>query len=104
VTIEGESCRLTRCEYPQAGHRGDALTRLLDELTGEATLSHLEEQFGATVKLRAGVGELDVFVREPFGAELRVSEVPTDQTHLAETLRGLNAAVAAFGVRGDAYG
>jgi hypothetical protein len=80
------------------------MATLLQTLTGEATLTHLESQFGATVTLEAGVGVLEVFVREHVGAELRVGGVRTDQSYLAETLRGLKHAVAAFGVRGSAFG
>ena len=63
----------------------DELAGLLERLSGEATLEHLENQFGARVVLTAGSG------------------IRTDQSYLAQTLRGLNAAVAEFSVRGSAY-
>jgi hypothetical protein len=81
----------------------DELASLLETLTGEATLEHLEDQFGAKVTLKAGAGELEAFVAENVGAQFRVKDVRTDQSYMAETLRELNAAVAAFGVRGSAY-
>jgi hypothetical protein len=37
------------------------------------------------------------------GAELRVKGVRTDQSYLAQTLRELSGAVAAFSVRGSGY-
>jgi uncharacterized protein YlxW (UPF0749 family) len=107
VHIAGEGCRLTlrmtRWESPELVSGPDArfrdkLRALLETVSGEATLQHLEEEFGAKVTLKAGVGELEVFV-----AELRVADVRTDQSHLARTLRELDDAVAAFGVRGNAY-
>jgi hypothetical protein len=55
------------------------------------------------VTLKAGVGELEAFVAENVGAELRVKDVRTDQSYLAQTLRELSGAVAAFSVRGSAY-
>lgn len=79
------------------------LSSVLDTLTGEATLENLEEQFGAKVVLNAGVGDLEVFVAEHLGAELRVKDVRTDHAYLGETMRQLNAAAAAFSVRGRAY-
>jgi len=81
----------------------DELARLLETLTGEATLEHLESHFCAKVTLTAGAGALQACVAEDVGAELRVDDVRTDRSYLAETLRELDAAVAAFPVRGDAY-
>jgi hypothetical protein len=81
----------------------DELGALMETLTGEAALEHLENQFGAKVTLKAGVGELEAFVAENVGAELRVKGVRTDQSYLAQTLRELSGAVAAFSVRGSAY-
>lgn len=82
----------------------DELRALMDSLTGEASLSHLERRFGAKVTLRAGRGEIEVFVAEEAGARLEVANEPTDQSYLAQTLRQLDQAVEAFGVRGSAYG
>ena len=45
----------------------------LETLTGEATLEHLEIQFGVKVTLDAGAGELEAFVAEHLGARLRAS-------------------------------
>jgi hypothetical protein len=55
------------------------------------------------VALKAGTGELEVFVTEHAGAELRVVHVATDQSYLVQTLRDLEAAVAQFGVRGGPF-
>ena len=80
----------------------DLLGLLLETLTGEAVLQHMEDQVGCTVRLKDGVGELEAFVREPIGAELRVSEVRTDQSYLRQSLRELDSIVGAFPVKGDA--
>jgi len=80
----------------------DRLGLVLETLTGEAVLHHMEDQVGCTVRLKDGVGELEAFVREQIGAELRVSEVRTDQSYLRESLRQLDAIVSAFPVKGDA--
>jgi hypothetical protein len=81
----------------------DQLSRLLQTLSGEATLAHLEEQVGCTIRLRSGKGELDAFVREHVGAELRVTEIPTDQSYLQESLKQMDAIVATFPVRGSLF-
>jgi hypothetical protein len=73
---------------------------LLAGLDGEASFENLEAQFGLKVALKAGTGELEVFVTEHAGAQLRVVHVATDQSYLAQTLRELETAVAQFGVRG----
>jgi len=78
------------------------LRALLEGLEGEASFENLEAQFGVNVTLKAGSGELEVFVTEHAGAELRVNDVRTDQSYLAQTLRELEAAVEQFGVRGRA--
>jgi hypothetical protein len=79
----------------------DELRTLLEDLDGEAAFEHLEAQFGVKATLKAGTGELELFVTEHVGAELRVTDVRTDQSYLGRTLRELDAAVAEFGVRGD---
>ena len=83
----------------------DALRRLVEELDGEATLSHMEDEVGCTIQLHRGTGELDAFVREHVpGLELRVARVRTDQSYLGGTLRQLEALVAAYPIKGDALG
>jgi hypothetical protein len=83
----------------------DALRRLVEELDGEATLTHMEDEVGCTIRLHRGTGELDAFVREHVpGIELRVERLRTDQSYLQETARQLEALVAAFPIRGDALG
>ena len=80
------------------------LAAMHERLSGEASLEHLEAVFGASLTLDAGVGQLDVFVRDRRGAELRVSGVRTDQTYVARTLQDIDRAVAEFGVRGEPFG
>lgn len=78
----------------------DQLRSLDADLEGEATLEHLEEQMGLTVRLEAGRGTLAGVVRQPVGAELRFHDVEIDQTSVREALRELDGLVRAFPVRG----
>jgi hypothetical protein len=78
----------------------DDLRPLVETLNGEATLHHIEEQFGCTVSLKDGKGELTAFVAEHIGAILRVKQCPTDQSYLAATLRDLDALLDEFPPRG----
>lgn len=83
----------------------EALWRLVEDLDGEARLTHMEDEVGCTIRLHRGTGELDAFVREHVpGLELRVERVPTDQSYLRETTKQLDALVAAFPIKGDALG
>lgn len=83
----------------------DALRRLVEELDGEATLTHMEDEVGCTIRLHRGTGELDAFVREHVpGLELRADRVRTDQSYLQEAAKQLDALVAAFPIKGDALG
>jgi hypothetical protein len=82
-----------------------ALRRLVKDLDGEATLSHLEDELGCTIRLHRGTGELNAFVREHVpGVELRVEGVRTDQSYLQETAMQLDALVSDFPIKGDALG
>jgi hypothetical protein len=78
----------------------DELRPIVDTLSGEATLHHLEEQFGCTVSLTDGKGALTAFVGEHIGSTLRVEQCETDQSYLAQTLRELDALLTEFPVRG----
>jgi hypothetical protein len=82
----------------------DQLVRLLQTLTGEARLAHMEDQVGCAVRLKHGVGELEAFLREEVGAELRVTEARTDQTYLQQALREMDSIVRAFPVKGRGPG
>jgi hypothetical protein len=86
-----------------AGFR-DQLRRLDREASGEAHFEHLEEQVGITVRLSAGKRTLSVVVREPLGAELRVQDAGIGESAIREALAELEAVVAAYPVRGHAYG
>jgi hypothetical protein len=79
----------------------EQLDCLLQTLTGEAVLTHMEAQVGCTVRLSDGVGDLDAFLREEIGAELQVSQMRTDQSYLHETLAQMHSLTSAFPVRGD---
>jgi hypothetical protein len=76
----------------------DQLKALDRDLDGEVTLSNLDSDFQAHVRLAAGKGTLDGIVRE-WGTELRFSEVRTDQTFIREALREFEALVSAFPMR-----
>lgn len=83
----------------------DALSRLIEQLDGEATLNHMEDEVGCTIRLRRGTGELEAFVREHVPTnELRVANVRTDQSYLHQTAEQLDSLVAAFPIKGDALG
>ena len=82
-----------------------ALRRLVKDLDGEATLSHMEDELGCTISLHRGTGELNAFVREHVpGVELRVEGVRTDQSYLQETAMQLDGLVSDFPIKGDAPG
>jgi hypothetical protein len=86
----------------------DQLQTLDSELTGEATLHHLELQVEATVELKAGNGTLNGFLNERSaahtGAELRFKDVETDQSYVRQAVSEFDALVNAFPVRGEPYG
>lgn len=69
------------------------------ELTGQATLAHVEDQFEVVVTLANGKGKLSGYVREHVGARLRVAEFETGQTFVRQALNEFEALVTAFPVR-----
>jgi hypothetical protein len=79
------------------------LRRLDADLTGEAELSHMEKELGATLKLASGVGTLDAVLRTHLHAELRVTAVRTDQTYVRRALAEFEALARAFPVRGEPF-
>jgi ribosome-associated protein YbcJ (S4-like RNA binding protein) len=79
----------------------DQLAQLVENLNGEAELSHLEGQVGCTVRLQAGRGEATAFLRQHVGAELRISGMKTDQSYLQHALHDFDALARDFPVRGD---
>lgn len=81
----------------------DALDVLLKTMNGEATLTHIEDQFGAKLSLKGGRGELEIFVAEHIGARVQVTQVETDEAQVRRTLKQLDRAVAEFAVRGRPY-
>jgi len=81
----------------------DQLRILKDTLSGEATLEHLEDQVGCTIRLSKGVGELDAFLKEDVGPELRTTGARTDQSYLETSVQQLDAVCEAFPVRGSPY-
>jgi hypothetical protein len=85
----------------------DELERFRDELraldakpTGEAELTHLEEELGLTLKLKRGKGTLSGFALDHVGPELRFDHVEVDQTFVREALAQFDALVEAFPVAG----
>jgi len=82
----------------------DELQVLDRELTGEATLHHLESQIGVTITLKSGKGAIAGYVREHIGATLRFDQIPIDQSYVREALEQFDALVTAFPVRGDPTG
>jgi hypothetical protein len=82
----------------------DQLAGLVETLNGEAVLEHMEEELGCTIKLKSGVGELEAFVREHVGGDMRVTEVRVDQSYLQRSLGEMNALVTSFPVKGEPLG
>lgn len=79
----------------------EELRGALDSGSGEAALEHLEEQFGCTIRLTNGRGDLEAYLCEHVGARLTVTQAEVDRAMLTEALRELDAIVEAFPVRGD---
>jgi hypothetical protein len=79
------------------------LRRLDADLTGEAEFSHMEDELGATVRLTNGVGALEAVLRTHVQAELRVTEVRTDQTYVRRALAEFEELSQAFPVRGEPF-
>ncbi|MDX6628008.1 MAG: hypothetical protein QOH00_254 [Gaiellales bacterium] len=78
--------------------------RLLDRSsTGDAHFEHLEEQVGITVRVSAGKRTLSVVVREHVGPELRFQDAEIGESAIRDALAELEAVVAAYPVRGEAY-
>jgi hypothetical protein len=76
--------------------------RALDrDLSGEATLHHIESQVKVTIKLTDGRGSLSGYVREHIGATLGFDQITTDQTYVREALEQFDELVTAFPVRGN---
>jgi hypothetical protein len=81
----------------------DELRALDTALTGDAELTHLEEELGLTVRLKDGKGMLEGFVLEHMGPELRFSQIEIDQSFVREALAEVEGLVLAFPVRGKAF-
>jgi hypothetical protein len=76
----------------------EALRTLLDDLSGVATLSTLEDQVELTIRLEAGKGTVQGRVEAHSIAALQF-ESTTDQSFLAQTLAELRQVTAAYPVR-----
>jgi hypothetical protein len=79
----------------------DQLRSLDRDLTGQATLTHLEGEFELTITLENGNGTLAGFVRDNIGPDLRFDQIETDQTYVREALKAFDALTAAFPARGN---
>jgi hypothetical protein len=60
----------------------------------------MEEQFGCTVSLKDGKGDLFASVGEHVGSILRVERCETDQSFLGTALRDLDSLLDQFPVKG----
>jgi hypothetical protein len=76
----------------------EALRTLLDDLTGVATLSTLEDQVEVTIRLEAGKGTVEGRVEAHAIAALEF-EGTTDQSFLQQTLAELRQVNAAYPFR-----
>jgi hypothetical protein len=79
-----------------AFHEG--LRALLEELTGAATLSTIEDQVGVAIRLKGGKGTIAGRVQAHSVASLEF-EAATDQTYLKQTLLDLRAVVSKYPCR-----
>jgi hypothetical protein len=77
----------------------ESLRTLLDDLTGTARLTTIEDQVELTIELKAGKGTLTGRVGAHAIAALEF-EASTDQSFLAHTLDALRATVAKYPSRG----
>jgi hypothetical protein len=79
--------------------------RVLDrDLSGKATLHHVEGQLELVIELANGSSALRGFVREQVGATVSFDQIATDQTYVREALEQFNALMTAFPVRGNPAG
>lgn len=76
----------------------EALRTLLDDLTGTATFSTLEDQVDITIELTGGKGTVEGRVQEHAMAWLEF-EAETDQSFLNQTLTELRAVTAQYPFR-----
>jgi hypothetical protein len=76
----------------------EALRTLLDDLTGVATLSTLEDQVELSIRLESGTGTIEGRVEAHAIASLRF-EGTTDQSFLKQTLAEVRQVNAAFPFR-----
>lgn len=110
VSLEIASTRETgvfRAQKPVASYAPD-LTAFRDELrsldrdlSGQATLQHLEGEYKLTIALDNGKGTLAGFVQDNFGPSLRFDQIVTDQTYVREVLSQFEGLATKFPVRGD---
>ena len=77
----------------------ESLRTLLDDLTGTARLTTIEDQVELTIELKDGKGTLTGRVEAHAIAALEF-EASTDQSFLAHTLNALRAIVAVYPYRG----
>lgn len=77
----------------------DQLRSLDHDLSGAATLAHLEDQFGVELFLKDGKGELSAFVGEHAGAKVKISSCAIDQSYVRIALAEFDALVETFPVR-----
>ncbi len=79
-------------------HFQEALRSLLDDLTGVATFSTLEDQVELTIRLSSGKGTIEGRVEEHALAAVEF-EAETDQSFLVQTLAELRAVTAKYPFR-----
>ncbi len=82
----------------------DELGTLDRDLSGDATLRHIEDQLKIAITLTAGRGTIAGFIREHGGAALSFEHYGTDQTYVRQALADLGAFLDTFPVRGDPRG
>jgi hypothetical protein len=82
----------------------DALRTLDRDLSGDATLEHVEDQVRIAITLAAGRGTITGFIREHGGATLSFERYGIDQTYIRQALTDLDTFLDTFPARGDPHG
>jgi hypothetical protein len=77
----------------------ESLRTLLDDLTGVATLSTIEDQVELSIRLDRGRGTITGRIEAHAMASLEF-EAATDQTYLQQTFSALRAVVSMYPLRG----
>jgi hypothetical protein len=80
----------------ELGAFAQQLHALHQQLTGQATLEHSEEQIGVTITLDHDKGTIEGFLAEIPTSRLSFHDIPIDQSFLPDLLEQLHAILGAY--------